>query len=115
MTKFNLDDMTRGWFVGNFSPTAYLTDSCEVAIKHYKKDDYEQKHFHKIATEITVISSGTVRIGEEVYTSGDIIRIEPGTAVDFLALSDTTTVVVKIPGAPDDKYLSSAINEPKSC
>ena len=30
-----LDDMVRGWFVGNFEPTAYRTDGAEVAVKHY--------------------------------------------------------------------------------
>lgn len=107
MTKFNLDEMTRGWFVGNFTPSAYMTDVCEVGVKYYKEGDYEEKHFHKIATEITVISVGTVRMGGVVYTAGDVIKIDPGTAVDFLALSDVTTVVVKLPGALDDKYLSA--------
>ena len=34
------------------------------------------------------------------------IKINPGQSTDFKALTDVTTVVVKIPGANDDKYLS---------
>jgi hypothetical protein len=39
------------------------------------------------------------------YQAGDIIVIEPGNATDFVVLEDTVTVVVKVPGAQNDKYL----------
>jgi hypothetical protein len=106
MEKFNLDDMERGWFIGNFNPTVFKTHSCEVAIKKYLKDDYEERHFHKIATEVTVILSGEVLLDNTLYKSGDIIKIQPGKAVDFKALTDVITIVVKLPGAPNDKYLT---------
>ena len=35
MKVHHLDDMTRGWFVGDFEPTLYRTDAVEVAVKHY--------------------------------------------------------------------------------
>jgi hypothetical protein len=31
MRKFNIQNMTGGWFVGNFEPTAYRTTETEVA------------------------------------------------------------------------------------
>jgi len=40
-----------------------------------------------------------------LYSSGDIITIEPGEATDFQALEDTITTVVKIPCVKDDKYI----------
>ena len=100
-----LDDMIKGWFIGNFEPTLFNTDLVEVAVKEYKAGDYEQKHYHKIATEITIISSGRVLRNGVVYNSGDIITIEPGEATDFEALKDTITTVVKIPCVKDDKYI----------
>jgi hypothetical protein len=33
------------------------------------------------------------------------VTIEPGEATDFTALTDTTTVVVKMPSVKGDKYL----------
>ena len=42
--------------------------------------------------------------GEEVGP-GEIIKIEPGQATDFVPLTDTTTVVVKMPCVSGDKYL----------
>jgi len=56
----NLENMIKGWFVGNFTPTAYRTNDVEVAIKKYQAGEKEEWHYHKIATEITVILSGCV-------------------------------------------------------
>ena len=43
MKEAKLNDMVRGWFVGNFTPTLYKTNDCEVAYKTYNKGDKEQK------------------------------------------------------------------------
>jgi hypothetical protein len=104
MIVFKLDDMVKGWFVGNFVPTALSTNQLEVAVKKYKEGDYEITHYHKVATEITVIVSGVVKMNDMVYESGAIIVIKPNEPTDFLAVTDVITTVVKIPGINDDKY-----------
>jgi hypothetical protein len=105
MVKNNIENMIKGWFVGNFEPTVLSTNDVEVAVKRYKKNDFEERHYHKIATEITMIVEGEVRMSGISYQSGDIITINPFTATDFRALTDVITVVVKHPGANDDKYI----------
>jgi len=105
MKIYNLQNMKLGWFIGQFNPTAFKSEACEVAIKYYKKGDYDKSHYHKIATEITAIVDGKVQMNNIEYNKNDIIVIEPNDLTDFLALSDATTVVVKIPGALNDKYL----------
>lgn len=102
--NFKLSDMVKGWFVGQFVPTAFKSDACEVAVKTYQKGDYEPEHYHKIATEITLILSGEVMMLGKKWSDGDIIVIHPNESTDFEALSNVTTIVVKIPGAIDDKY-----------
>lgn len=104
MKKYNLNNFIGGWFIGNFEPTLYSTNNVEVAVKKYKKGQYEKPHFHKIATEFTVIVEGQVEMSNTIYNSGEIIQIDPGVSTDFRALTDVTTVVVKIPGASNDKY-----------
>ena len=64
-----------------------------------------QRVIKKIATEITLVLEGQVKMFDQVWNEGDIISIEPNEATAFEALEDTITVVVKIPGALDDKYL----------
>lgn len=104
MKTEKLDNMVKGWFVGNFEPSLCKTNNVEVAIKRYKAGKYEEAHYHKIATEITVIISGEVKMGENRLKTGDILIIEPNESVDLLAITDTVTAVVKIPGANNDKY-----------
>jgi hypothetical protein len=107
MKVFQLEDMVKGWFVGNFNPAVLTTSDVEVAVKKYKAGDYESSHYHKVATEITVITDGQVRMNGVTYGSGSIIVIEPNQTTDFLALTDVTTTVVKYPGTNDDKYFGS--------
>lgn len=105
MKHMKLSDMKKGWFIGNFEPSLYKTNDCEVAIKSYKAGDYEKKHYHKVATEFTVITKGKVKMFDRIFAEGDIVVVEPGEATDFTALTDVQNVVVKIPGANDDKYI----------
>lgn len=100
----NLDNFIRGWFVGNFEPTLYKTNDVEVAVQYYKKGTNEKSHIHKIASEITVVISGKVKINTVIFKEKDIIFIEPNEISSFEAIEDTTTLVVKIPGAKNDKY-----------
>ena len=105
MKIFKFKDMIRGWFVGEFEPTAFSTKDCEVAVQKYKLGDYEPKHMHKVATEITLILKGKAIMNGIEYNEGDIIVIEPGEATDFRPLMDTTNVVIKVPSVKGDKYL----------
>lgn len=105
MKKYLLGEMKRGWFIGDFTPTILKTQAVEVAVKQYEKGDCEDRHYHKIATEITVIIHGKVRMNGQIYGAGDILVIEPQESVDFEVLENVTTVVVKCPGVQNDKFL----------
>ena len=105
MKKARLEDMVKGWFVGNFEPSLYKTNDVEVAVKRYRAGDYEAAHYHKIAMELTVVTKGKVRMNGTEYGEGDIIVMEPGDITDFEALTDAENVVVKVPGANNDKYI----------
>jgi quercetin dioxygenase-like cupin family protein len=107
MEAAKLESMVKGWFVGAFQPTAYSTEACEIAVKKYLAGEYEAAHYHKVATEITVVISGAVLMCGQKWGAGDIIKLAPGEITDFQALTDTETVVVKIPGALNDKYTVS--------
>ncbi|HQT63408.1 MAG: hypothetical protein B7Z75_10965 [Acidocella sp. 20-57-95] len=108
MKHAKLQDMVKGWFVGDFNPTVMQSTACEVAVKHYKAGDHEETHHHRVATEITLIVSGHVCMMGQEWRDGDIIVIEPGEATDFQVLQDTVTVVVKLPSAKDDKFIGVA-------
>jgi hypothetical protein len=104
MKAVPLAEMFRGWFVGDFEPTLHRTRDVEVAVKTYAAGVSEDRHYHRIATELTVILDGEVEMNGERFGAGQIVVIEPNESTDFHALTDVTTVVVKLPGAPNDKY-----------
>lgn len=106
MKTARLDEMTRGWFVGDFAPTALRTPTCEAAVRDYRKGNIEAKHLHRIATEVTLVLRGQVRMFDRIFGAGDIVVAEPNDATAFEALTDCTIVVVKTPSCVDDKYLA---------
>jgi quercetin dioxygenase-like cupin family protein len=104
MKLFHLDDMTGGWFVGNFEPTAFKSLKAEVCYIKHAKGERPRPHYHLIAPEITLVLRGKVQINEHIFTEGDIFVVEPGESVAPYLLEDTEVVVVKIPSVPGDKY-----------
>jgi mannose-6-phosphate isomerase-like protein (cupin superfamily) len=104
MKKFNLSEFTKGWFIGDFTPTLLNTLDFEISIKRYKAGDIESRHHHKIATEYTVIVDGEVTMNGSVFKTNDIVIINPNESTDFVCLTDVTTVVVKTPSIKDDKF-----------
>ncbi len=104
MKKYRLEDMVNGWFVGDFIPSVFRTEACEVAVKTYKKGDKENKHLHKVAIEITVVVKGRIKMFDRLFNEGDIVVVEPGEATAFESLEDSVNVVVKVPSVLGDKY-----------
>jgi quercetin dioxygenase-like cupin family protein len=104
MKTTKLTQMKKGWFIGAFSPTAFRTQSCEVAVKCYRAGDKESSHTHLVATEITVVISGVVRMLDKEWSEGDILVLDPGDVTAFEAITDCATVVVKVPSVINDKY-----------
>lgn len=104
MDTYNLKNYTNGWFIGNFIPTIIDNNNFEIAIKRYNANDKESAHYHKVATEITVIVSGKVMMNNTIYNENDIIVIYPNEKTDFVCLTDVVTCVIKMPSVMGDKY-----------
>lgn len=104
--KFALGEFKGGWFLGNFHPAIIQMSEVEVGVKYFRKGDKEPSHKQIVATEITIIHSGLVRIGEAILGEGEILVIPPGEFADFEALSDGSLTCLKFPSLPSDKVLS---------
>ena len=105
LKSYEMNNFSKGWFIGPFIPTLFNTNQFECAMKSYKSGDKESAHVHRVATEYTVIATGTVKMNGKTYGANSIIEILPGEATDFEALTDVITFVVKVPAALGDKYL----------
>lgn len=103
--KFLLSEAgERGWFVGSFERAVYKTTDCEIAFQTNYAGEHSDAHYHKIATEINLITRGRVLINGEEYTAGMGIIFEPGEVCECDYIEDTDTFAIKIPGPLNDKY-----------
>lgn len=105
MRRVKLGDMKGGWFIGDFEPTCLRTGGFEAACKTYTAGQSEDRHYHLVATEFTLVASGSVSMNGTIFGAGDVIIIDPGEAVTFTAVEDSITMVVKVPSVAGDKYL----------
>ena len=101
----NIRNYIRGWYIGDFDKTLHKTKDFEICVKYYKAGDYEPKHVHKLAKEITVIISGEVEMNGKRYYENCIVVMLPSEVTDFKAITDAINVVVKIPSVVGDKYV----------
>ena len=97
--------MKGGWFIGNFEPSVVKTKDFEVAYTRHKKGEYWEKHHHKVATEITLVIKGKIKINDEIFSTGDIFVIYPNEIADPTFLEDSEVVIIKMPSNTDDKYI----------
>lgn len=105
MEIHKLPEMTNGWFVGDFSPTALKTSKFEVAWKRHKKDEPYEGHFHKLAFEINLLVRGRMLMQDKEIVAGDIFVIGPWEVANPVFLEDCELVVIKTPSIIGDKYI----------
>lgn len=98
-----IDDFTKGWLVGDFTPALIQSKDIEVGLKYYSQNDYERRHVHNIVKEYTMVVSGRILMNGIEYGPGSIVEIQPGISTDFKALETTITLVIKTPSIPSDK------------
>ena len=95
-----------GWFLGGrFSPTLYEHDDFEVACKFYKKGEKHEPHYHLKSVEYTVFQFGIAKVNGKLFGANTILIVSPGEIIEFEAITDIISVVIKCPSAIGDKYL----------
>jgi quercetin dioxygenase-like cupin family protein len=104
MKTYKLEDMTNGWFIGDFDPCVLKTSEVEVAYHKHKKNCKTKNHYHKKTTEINVVIRGNVIVNGVQFSQGDIFVIEKFEVSEAKFLEDTEMVVVRLPSMKDDKY-----------
>ena len=96
MKKTSFAKMQGGWFLGNFKPSAYKTNSGEVAIKKYVQGYVESSYCHENAATIYVILSGEIRFNGVVCKKDDVIHYGYGEVISIKALSNAIVMLVVI-------------------
>lgn len=104
MKIHQIDEMTRGWFIGNFVPSVLKTELFEVGYLTHKKGEFWPKHFHVVATEINLLVKGRMTVSGRLINPGEIFIFEPGDIADPEFHEDCELVCIKIPSVIGDKY-----------
>lgn len=111
MQVFKLENMIRGWFVGNFDPTVHRTDQFEVGYRVHQPDEGDDAHFHPIVTEVNVVTHGRMIVQDQVLVAGDIFVLHPWEITNPVFLETTGVICVKVPSLNDK--ISFAVNNPE--
>ena len=102
--KNKLEHMTRGWLVGNFTPSILKTNAFEVGyLKHHKGQEWPA-HLHKEADEYNILIKGKLSINNEIIDEGEIFIIPKGMLSSAKFLEDCEIVCIKVPSNTNDKF-----------
>jgi quercetin dioxygenase-like cupin family protein len=104
MEVFRIEEFTRGWFIGNFEPSLFVTKNFEVGLLSHSKGEIWPKHYHKSATEYNLLISGLMKIQGKTIKPGDIFILNPGEIADPEFIDDCKIVVIKSPSVSGDKF-----------
>jgi mannose-6-phosphate isomerase-like protein (cupin superfamily) len=103
----NLNRFTRGWLVGDFTPSLFRSQDYEVAIMHHKKNEATTPHRHNFSTEYNIIVQGFVVVNGKKLKAGDIFVYEKKEISNVEFESDTILCVIRTPSLPSDKEVLS--------
>ena len=112
MYSNKLSEMTRGWFVGDFEPSAYRTNEAEAGIRLLEAGYCEQAHYHRTSVKVIAVLAGKLRMFHREWLEDDIVVFEPGDISSIEALQDSKIVMLLLPGIKNDKvYVNSEIEQ----
>jgi hypothetical protein len=111
MKIFDPRNMFRGWYVGDFEPSAYRTKDFEVSVMHHKAGEEWDAHWHEISIEINYLLEGSMKINGKQLEAPIIFVIDREEMVDPEFITDCTLVVIKTPSVPGDKYIATKESE----
>jgi ribulose-bisphosphate carboxylase large chain len=101
----HIENMLRGWFIGDFEPSILRTNKFEVGLLTHKAGEKWPYHIHDHVTEYNYIVSGKMIINDKYYFTDDMFMFEPGHPAVPIFLEDCVVVCIKTPSIPSDKRI----------
>lgn len=102
---YKMNDMFRGWYVGNFEPSAYKTKDFEAGYLLHKKGEQWDVHYHKYMTEVNFLVKGKMILNDIELNEGDIFLIDKNEIACPIFLEDCYIFVLKVPSVVGDKII----------
>lgn len=98
------DTGERGWFIGDFDQAAIKSKDFEACWQWNEAGVKDTPHYHKVVTEVQLITRGRMMVNGIEFGPGDICVTEPGDHYYGEYLEDTEVFAIKFPSVPSDKY-----------
>lgn len=105
MKIFKLSEMVKGWFIGNFDPSAYKTDLFEINYRNHPKGESWDFHYHTESREINLVVHSKMIFNGVELSDGDIFIVDPWQISDPSFLEDTSVICVRVPSVNDKKII----------
>jgi quercetin dioxygenase-like cupin family protein len=108
-----IDEMFRGWFIGDFEPSIHRTKEFEVGYLLHKKGEVWKAHYHAVGTEVNYLIRGKMilrnvefenKMQDLELNTGDLFVLYSNEIADPIFLEDCEFIVVKFPSLPGDKH-----------
>lgn len=103
--KVNISKYTRGWLIGDFTPSIEKNTKAEIGYLSHKKMSTWDYHYHKESIEINIIVKGTEKINGIIYRENDLFIVDKNIISCPIFLDNCEIICIKIPSIPKDKYI----------
>ncbi len=105
MRTANIKDFTKGWILGDFSPSFFRNPFFELGHHCHKAGEPTTPHVHKVTTELNYIVRGELIASGKTLKAGDMWTYEANEVSDVTFLTDVELIVIRWPSIPSDKYI----------
>ena len=102
MERGRLEQMTKGWWIGDFLPSFHRTSLVEVGYKIHPAGEIYPPHYQQTAHEWNLLIHGTLIANDQTLQAGDLFHFLPQEVCRVRFVTDCEVVVVKMPSLPQD-------------
>jgi len=102
---YKLEDMFRGWFVGNFEPSVFKHSGVEIGYLLHKKGEKWQTHYHNNLVEVNLLVEGKMILNDIEINKNEIFVIDKKVLACPIFLEDCRIMCIKIPSMVGDKII----------
>ncbi len=103
--EMKLSELTRGWLIGDFTPSLVRTKEFEIGILSHKSGEKWPYHIHDFQDEYNYLINGHMTVNDLEYLSGDNFALLKGHLAVPHFMSDCRLVCIKFPSIPSDKRI----------
>ena len=100
-----IEDMFRGWFVGNFEPSAFKHTGIEIGYLLHKKGEKWQTHYHNNLIEVNLLTEGKMILNDIEINKNEIFVINKKVIACPIFLEDCYIICIKMPSILGDKIV----------